>query len=366
MAYALPTGFNAWNGLDPNVPQVRQGALPTQAAPQTSGYMPPSVAASLKKAVQSRIPLDRNTEPVHDDLAAQKAQLLDQTNAVNKLDSSYKPRADLSAFLPILGQISGTDFASGYKAPQTQEDHDLMIQKLKQGLGDQQNKLTDRDLELKKAIENSKITAAMMAGDKEGIAKSKSQRLELGKVSQQLEQMRGNPAVQQAESDLYSAKKANKLIDMYPDPNKMSPQEINLYASEVGKIATGGVPTMHELEAIKPNGLPADFANTMQKFSNEPSAANAGAFLKRYQSYINNITEDAQGTIQDRYGRILDSRKRYIAPEDYADLKGQYLDRFTKGGGTPTSALSGSGPHGASVQQNGHTYNWNQSTGKYE
>lgn len=161
-------------------------------------------------------------------------------------------------------------------------------------------------------------------------------------TSQLLETARGNPAVAQAEKDIYAADKAKSLANLYGDPNKLSPQMSQLLASEVAKIASGGSPSIHELEGLTPTTLQSGLAGITQKLTNDPTPANAGAFIKQYQDYANALTRDAQKTISDRYGRILESRKPYLGDEGYGNLKAQYLDRFKQpesgGGSAPISS----------------------------
>lgn len=156
---------------------------------------------------------------------------------------------------------------------------------------------------------------------------------------QQLEQMRGSPAVSQAEKDLYAAQKAQTLIDQAPggDLNKLSPTQVSLYTREVAKIAQGGTSTQEELAGLTPNTLATKFASTAQKLINEPTSDNAGAFLKQYVDYTKGLGKDAQNTIQDRYGRIINSRKNQLSEDQTQSLNDNYLSRF-KTSSAPTSS----------------------------
>lgn len=144
-----------------------------------------------------------------------------------------------------------------------------------------------------------------------------------------LEQMRGNPAVQQAERDLYSSDKVKSLVKQGGgDPNNLNPQFVKLLVSEVGKIAQGGSPTTHELEGLTPATLNGVLADVWQKFSNKPTPANAGAFIKQYQQYADTVSGDAQKLITDRYSRVLGPRKKLLHPDDYKTLEDTYVNRF--------------------------------------
>ncbi len=199
-------------------------------------------------------------------------------------------------------------------------------------------------------------------------------------TQQMLESARGNPEVSQALKDRYSASKALSLINK-GDPDKMTPQQVSLLVSEVSKIATGGVPTSAEMQALDPHTLASKFAGISQKLMNEPTAANAGAFVKQYKSYLDDLNSNANGVIKNKLGRVIDSRKAMLGPDYHETLKQQYLDNpelppVAKSSGQETvqanpvdklsSFVKGSGPHGPAVTQGGKVYRWNSQSGKYE
>jgi hypothetical protein len=144
-----------------------------------------------------------------------------------------------------------------------------------------------------------------------------------------LEQMRGSPAVAQAEKDIYASQKVDSLINsMGGDPNKLNQQQVKLLTNEVAKIAAGGVSSQHELDSLTPSTLTGSLAGVYQKLMNEPTPANAGAFLKQYQNYAKDITKDAQKTIKDRYGRIINSRSDQLGDKNTKKLTDLYINRF--------------------------------------
>ena len=129
---------------------------------------------------------------------------------------------------------------------------------------------------------------------------------EVDKTIAQLEQMRGNPAAQQAEKDFYAAQKFNRGFNLKGDPNNLNPQVVKLLLSEAGKIATGGVPTVAELQGLSQNTIPSALAKAAQALTNESSPAKQGAFLREIKAYNDGLLEDAKNEITGRYGRILD------------------------------------------------------------
>jgi hypothetical protein len=161
-------------------------------------------------------------------------------------------------------------------------------------------------------------------------ARTQKQNQALGQVTTLLESARGNPAARQAESDIYAAQKANSLANLYGDPNNLNPQMVQLLHGEIAKIAQGGSPTMSELQGLDEKTLVSKFGRIYQEFMNNPTKANAGAFVKQYQDYANQVTKDAQKQIHDRYGRIIETNKNRLSEDDYKHLNDNYVNRFNE------------------------------------
>lgn len=156
-------------------------------------------------------------------------------------------------------------------------------------------------------------------------------------TGQLLESSRGNPAAQQAEKDIYAGQKLKSLMNQ--SGGNLSPQQVQLAATEIAKIASGGVPSTHELQGLVPSTIPSSLASLAQYVSNKPTSAEAQEFMKQYNDYADSITNDAKGLIKDRYGRIIESRKRTLDPEDYKVLQEQYVNRFMNPAGDNPSGL---------------------------
>ena len=185
----------------------------------------------------------------------------------------------------------------------------------------------------------------LIQGTKKSAADEKAERSALQQTEGMLESARGNPVVAQAEKDIYAAQKANSLANLYGDPNKLSSQQVATLRNEIAKIAVGGVSSQHELNALDPKALQGQLAGVWSRFSNTPTPANAGAFIKQYQEYANTITKDAQKVIEDKYGRVIESRKKSLGEDNYNTLKHNYIDRFknqeTSSGGFPKTVSNG-------------------------
>lgn len=186
---------------------------------------------------------------------------------------------------------------------------------------------TDERLE----IEGRKANAAMVtaqAGRARHVTDKQNQSMQ--QTVQLLESARGNPAVGQAEKDIYAVNKLDSLVNLYGDPNKLNPAQVQLVATEVAKIASGGVPSIHELQGLNPSTISSGLAKLAQTVTNKPTPANAGAFVKAMQDYGVSLKKDAQSVIQDKYGRVIESKRRSLTPEDYQSLNDQYISRFSE------------------------------------
>lgn len=161
---------------------------------------------------------------------------------------------------------------------------------------------------------------------------------------QLLESARGAPEVAQAGKDLYAAQKFNTGYNLYGDPNKLNPQQSKLLVTEAAKIASGGVPTVDEQRGLNQSTAPSWLASAAQALTNDTSPAKQGAFLKALKDYNDGIAKDAQGVIEDKYGRIINSKRHALSPSDYQNLRSIYIDRFKNsnaqapGGGPPVDA----------------------------
>lgn len=144
-------------------------------------------------------------------------------------------------------------------------------------------------------------------------------------VGDMLESSRQTPDVKQAYLDSYSASKALTLLNKYPDLNKVSNEQAGLITAEVAKIAQGGVPQMEELKALKPGALPQWFAKQASKLTNDPTPANAGAFLKQYKDYLVDLKTNAMNVVNDKVGRVLDVNQTKMNPDTYKLYKDKYL-----------------------------------------
>lgn len=264
--------------------------------------------------------LQQANQPVADVAAKQKQaqDALLEIKAQKELAAHDPNSAESIAFRKSLGQFPSIVKAFGSDFDQVSAaDRENIFNLVK--LKEMQE---TRRMQGEQIAEAKNAAREKAATDKQNQALTQTQGL--------LESARGNPEVQQALKDRYAASKAAALISENYDPNKMTPQQVHLLQSEVSKIATGGVPSVAEMQALNPGTLKQKFAEVSQKLLNQPTAANAGAFIKQYQTYLNDLNKNAQEVIDNKFGRVIEARKNIVGPENYKSLQEQYLNNPLK------------------------------------
>lgn len=175
-------------------------------------------------------------------------------------------------------------------------------------------------------IAGQKIEAgAEKAEDKKSADVEKSQNAAAHQTESFMRTARGNPEVSQALKDRYAASKAKMLLAQQPDYDKLSGQQVNLLVNEIAKIATGGVPTAPELRALNPGTLKGQLATTWSKLSNQPTPQNAGAFIKQYKSYLDDLYNNADKVVQTNLVKPLEANKEAMGEKHYKALHDQYV-----------------------------------------
>jgi hypothetical protein len=271
--------------------QQQQGFAATDAAKAKSDLEVDKARHEKAAEIAWSIPTDPNTPPEQKQSA--------WTAARNKALALGLPGADQSP-----AQYPGDSFVQQYQM------HTLDAQK--------QAEMQEKKSEFSQREKDRQLQREQMGGQKQNQALQQTQSI--------LESARGNPAVAQAQKDIYAAQKFESLVNLYGDPNKLNPQQVQLAASEVGKIATGGVPSVHELQGLNQATLPGELASLAQAALNHPQGAEAGAFVKALGDYVSSLKKDAQNVVKEKFGRVIETRRGQLGEQHYKDLKSQYLD----------------------------------------
>lgn len=321
-------------GLASQAPAQSQNMSPlVQMAQEQQQPLPMSRQPAARQPRFQRKVADAMPDPssLIDNLFAPQAQ---DAEKLRQLAADYEGRqnpVDMKGLASIVDMWTGGNSAAHVTPTMTPEEKQLHVAKLRALAGQTDTDITKEKLGLLNNQNTNETKFATAMAKLEGMMAGGGGHKEdtfFNQTQQLLESARGNPAAAQAERDIYAATKAKSLMNLMGDPNNLSNQMVNLLHQELAKIATGGVPSQHELEGLDSGALKGKLAGVYQVFSNKPTPANAGAFLKQYDQYANALTGDAQKFIKDKYGRILESRRNRLGERNYGDFKQQYLDRF--------------------------------------
>jgi hypothetical protein len=329
------------------IQQVRQGTSGEMGPPRPSiengglqGPPAPQAAASPAQISSPFTPTDLAAM----DYAHSAEQNASTGRALNAVASGYGAKVDNSGYDEMVKGANTTADKVMDRSARIQQA--IAARGLKEkAMADAQSKFGRQQDE--KERHNKALEDAIRARVGAGAGKNQSHAMQAAR--QMIESSRGNQAVQQAEKDLYASSKLKSLFDKVGDLDKLSPEMSNLAVLEVAKMASGAAPDDHMLKMLDPSAYKGALAKAWEKVSNNPSPANAGAFLKQYKDYADSMTEDARSLITDRYGRIIDSAEDDIGKDNAEKLRDVYLRRFDKGLGGPKVLAHGDSGGGSGV-----------------
>ena len=173
-------------------------------------------------------------------------------------------------------------------------------------------------------LNNQGRTQAMIAA--QGAKQGKEQRDASVKAENDLNSTRGKQALMMAQRNLMSAKNAEQMLKEFPDPDKWTSQQVALFNSEIGKIATGGVPTEGQLSELNNPTAAKSISNFASKLTNVPVGAEQGQFIKLNAKYLSGLKDVSQATIRDNTGNVLKSYQDKLSPEGYKNLLYRHSD----------------------------------------
>ena len=318
---------------------------------------PDDALASAQAQAQQNlndVQMKRGAEQINDALTSRKHNKFDYSDVNDAEKNAENPVKDVLAQQDMqknkLTQAETADKLqnemqkSDASSPISQEYRNAVQKMTGQPISDKisaadLDKLSPMYEKMWQAQENAKNRAAMREVT-QGQKSTTQQNQALQQTMGMLESARGNAEVQQAQKDIYAAKKANSLVGNL-DPDNLSPQQVHLLVQEVSKIATGGVPAQAEVAAMMPETTRMKLASLWSKLQNSPEPAQAGAFVKQYQDYINKLSGDAHDVIKDKFGRVIESRKKQLGDDNYNTLKQQYLDPLDMPQNPTSSGSSG-------------------------
>lgn len=195
-----------------------------------------------------------------------------------------------------------------------------------------------------------KVAGAEYATTK-GDRKDPDQNALYTKLTDKIDNFRGDKAAQQASVNLLSADNALKLVNKYADLNQMSTKDYNLLVDELGKIATGGVPGVHTQESIAASTLESKWSEFTSTVGGKPSPAQLGEFIKNNVEYLHDLRETSQDLVDAHNMKSFNGLKRQLDDEhiknfqeDFPDLWARELARKAKKGAAPAPGAPAGGP----------------------
>lgn len=142
---------------------------------------------------------------------------------------------------------------------------------------------------------------------------------------QAMQALRGNPALQRAETNVLSAKNLNDLAEQLRDPqtgqidlSKANPQQVSLWNHELLRMASGGSGSEADLENLKPGTPQYKMAELRQKLTGKVSGADAAPYLQQGLDYANTLGKSSQQFLYQNAKGVVDAKRAYLTPQDAA------------------------------------------------
>lgn len=191
--------------------------------------------------------------------------------------------------------------------------------------------------ELKSVAQTRNDTMRQNAEDRRNLAADKT----FTEMSNKILTPRGNTNVQQAQVGLTSGNKAMSIINRYGNNlDNMSEQDYKTLLMEIGKIATGGVPSQHEIAGMSGDTFASKFQGAMSKLGNTPTGAQLGDFIRNNKQYLQELHEVNQKVVADYKTGVYNGYKNRLTPDQKEQFKSENPELF------PTQQQSGGQPQG--------------------
>lgn len=179
-----------------------------------------------------------------------------------------------------------------------------------------------------------------------------------------------SPATASTRTTLGMATKANFQADralVTLSKPVVTVQEAGNAMADIAAIYQTGSPTQYGMSHQEYNTLYGKVQSALQSVTGKPQDALPDAIKQRLIEVLHDMKGTNAGVLKQQLDFTEKSKAKIIKkfPDEWKDIRATLE-------GNPQTAQAGSatipatGPHGASVNQNGHTYNWNPRTGQYE
>lgn len=184
-----------------------------------------------------------------------------------------------------------------------------------------------------------------------------------------LQALRGNSALQRAETNVLASKNINDLVEQVRDPktgelnlNKLNPQQVSLFDHELVRMATGGTGNESDLQNLKPGTPQYKLAELHQKFTGNVSGTNSAAYIQQGLDYANTLSKSSNDFLYQNAKHVVDAKRNYLAPQDQQRYDAWLSDMkngksfFGDAPGLASTTTNNSGLVGNSNQKTGNQY----------
>jgi len=198
-------------------------------------------------------------------------------------------------------------------------------------------------------------------------------RLDLGTKQDQFDQKEWdkivkdtNPLTASSRSTLGMASKANFQADralVTLSKPVVTNQEAGNVMADIAAIYQTGSPTQYGMSHQEYSTLYGKIQGALQTVTGKPQDALPDAIKQRLVGVLHDMKGTNSGVLKQQLDFTEKSKAKIIKkfPDEWKGIRATL-----EGGQDGGAAIPESGPHGPSVTQNGHTYNWNAKTGQYE
>lgn len=142
-------------------------------------------------------------------------------------------------------------------------------------------------------------------------------------------------------------------------------QEAGNVMADIAAIYQMGSPTQYGMSHQEYSTLYGKVQGALQSVTGKPQDALPDAVKERLVGVLHDMKSTNAEVLKQHLDFTEKSKAKIIKkfPDEWRDIRSTLEGNPNQPGQT---SIPGTGPHGASVSQNGHTYNWNSRTGQYE
>lgn len=184
----------------------------------------------------------------------------------------------------------------------------------------------DKDAEAMKRTQTAggfKVSAAK-AGQEAKMAKE-GRDAEV-KAESDLNSTRGKQALMMAQKNMMAVKNAQRMLQEFPDTDKWTSSQVNLFNTELVKIASTGVPTESQLSELSNPTAAMSASKLASKITNVPVGAQQGKFIALNKQYLDGLGEVSKKVITENLGNTLKSYEGKLSPESYKNMLYRHSD----------------------------------------